>query len=145
MPIKRAASHRASHDDLPSDDSSSQEDEFVITPHPRRTTGKYTRRCDVSSSHGDEEAANMVEGQAVRQAREERASDIIQKVERPLRVGYEYTRRRVDPSMINRHENPYDWITEVHDHRFWNNFQVDWYLTVIKHRKNPITAQLYVD
>jgi hypothetical protein len=38
--------------------------------------------------------------------------------------------------MINRHENPYEWTTELHDHRFWNNFQVDWYLTVIKDRKH---------
>jgi hypothetical protein len=48
-------------------------------------------------------------------------------------------------SMINRHENPYDWTTKLHDHRFWNNFQVDWYLTAIKDGKNPITSQLYVD
>jgi hypothetical protein len=47
--------------------------------------------------------------------------------------------------MINQHENPYDWTTEPHDHRFWNNFQADWYLTVIKDRKKPITSQLYVD
>jgi hypothetical protein len=47
--------------------------------------------------------------------------------------------------MINQHENPYDWTTELHDHKFWNNFQADWYLTVIKDRKNPITSQLYVD
>jgi hypothetical protein len=47
--------------------------------------------------------------------------------------------------MINRHENPYDWTTELHDHRFWNNFQADWYLTVIKNRKNHITSQLYID
>jgi hypothetical protein len=65
----------------------------------------------------------MAEGQAVCQAREERASDIIQKVERPLRADYEYTLRSVDRchprrptnftrgenhSMINRHKNPYD-------------------------------------
>jgi hypothetical protein len=24
--------------------------------------------------------------------------------------------------MVNRNENPFDWNTEVHDHRFWNNF-----------------------
>jgi hypothetical protein len=47
--------------------------------------------------------------------------------------------------MINRHKNPYDWTTELRDHRFWNNFQTDWYLTVIKDRKNPITSHLYVD
>jgi hypothetical protein len=133
MPVKRTASCRASHDDLLSNDSSSQGDDFVIAPCPKRTRRKTTRRGDVSSSHGDEESANMAEGQAVRQAREERASDIIQKVERPLRADYEYTLRRVDRhhprrptkftrgenhSMINRYENSYDWTTELHDHRF---------------------------
>jgi hypothetical protein len=102
----------------------------------------------------------MAEGQVVHQAREERTSDIIQMVEHPPRADYEYTLRRVDrhhscgpsnftrgenQSMINQHENPYDWTTELHDHRFWNNFHADWYLTVIKDRKNPITSQLYVD
>jgi hypothetical protein len=102
----------------------------------------------------------VAEGQAVREAREARASDIIQKVERPLQASYEYTLRRVDcrhprrpmdltrgenQSMINRHENLYEWTTELHDHRFWNNFQVDWYLIVIKDRENPITQQLFVD
>jgi hypothetical protein len=47
--------------------------------------------------------------------------------------------------MINRNENRYDWTTELHNHRFWNNFQDDWYLTIMKDRKNPITSQLYVD
>jgi hypothetical protein len=57
----------------------------------------------------------------------------IQKVERPLRSGYEYTLRRVDhrhprrptdftlgenQSMVNRNENPFDWTTELHDHHF---------------------------
>jgi hypothetical protein len=62
MPVKRTASRRASRDDLPSDDSSSQGDNFVIAPHPRRTTRKTTQQGDVSSSHGDEEATNMAEG-----------------------------------------------------------------------------------
>jgi hypothetical protein len=96
MPIKRTASHRTSRDDLPSDDSSSQGDDFVIDLHPKRTTRKTTRRDDASSSHSDEEATNMAGGQAVRQAREERANDIIQKVECPLQEDYEYTLRRVD-------------------------------------------------
>jgi hypothetical protein len=103
---------------------------------------------------------NMAEGQAVREAREARASDIIQKVEHPIWANYEYTLRRVDHrhlcrptnftrgehhAMINQHENPYDWTTELHDHKFWSHFQANWYLTVIKDRKNPITSQLYVD
>jgi hypothetical protein len=47
--------------------------------------------------------------------------------------------------MITRHDNPYNWTTELHDHRFWNNFQANWYQTIVKDRKNPITSQLYVD
>jgi hypothetical protein len=99
----------------------------------------------------------LAEGRAVREAKE---SGIIQKVDCPLRPDYEYTFSRVDHRhprgpmdftrgenqfMINKDENPYDWTTELHDHRFWNNFQADWYLTVTKYRKNPITSQLYVD
>jgi hypothetical protein len=53
--------------------------------------------------------------------------------------------RGENQSIINRHEDPYEWTTELHDHRFWNNFQADWYLTVIMDQKNPITQQPYVD
>jgi hypothetical protein len=123
----------------------------VIVPHPWRATRKATRRGDASSSQADKEAANVVEGQPIKEAR---SNDTIQKVERPLRTDYEYTLRRVDchhphrptdftrgenQSMINKYENPYEWTTELHDHRFWNNLQADWYLTLIKDRKNPIT------
>jgi hypothetical protein len=112
------------------------------------------------SSRDGEEAARVAECRVVAAAREARASDIIQRVERPLRPNSEYTLRRVDrrhprrpmnftrgenQSMINQNEDPYDWTIEVHDHRFWSNFQADWYLSVIKDRKNPITSQLYVD
>jgi hypothetical protein len=66
-------------------------------------------------------------------AREAKTSDIIQKVERPLNPDFEYTLRRVDchhprrvtdftrgenQSMINRNEDPYEWTTELHNHRF---------------------------
>jgi hypothetical protein len=113
-----------------------------------------------SSSRADEEAARVAEGHAVAAARDARASRIIQKVERPLKPGFEYTLRRVDhrhyqratnytrgenQSMINRNDEPYEWTTELHDHRFWSHFQADWYLSVIKDQKNPITPQLYVD
>jgi hypothetical protein len=54
-------------------------------------------------------------------AREERASDVIQKVECPLKPGFEYILRSMDRQGS------------------------DWYLSVIKDRKNPITPQLYVD
>jgi hypothetical protein len=113
-----------------------------------------------SSSRANEEAARIDEGRVVAAERDARASGIIQKVERPLKPDYEYTLRIVDrlhpcrstyfslgenQSMVNCSENPFDWTTELHDHRFWNNFQAYWYLTVIKDRKNPITSQLYVD
>jgi hypothetical protein len=66
-------------------------------------------------------------------ARAARASGVIHKVERPLKPDFEYTLRRVDhrhprsltdftrgenQSMINQNEDPYDWTTEIHDHRF---------------------------
>jgi hypothetical protein len=86
MLVKRDASRRTSHDGPSSDDSSSQGYDFVIAPCPRRAIRKATRWGDASSSLADEEAANVVEGQAVREAREARASDIIQKAERPLQV-----------------------------------------------------------
>jgi hypothetical protein len=87
--------------------------------------------------------------------REARESGIIQQVQRPLQPDYEYTFRRVDrrhsrrptdytrgenQSMINRSENPYEWTPELHDHCIQNNFQADWYLTVLKDRRNPITS-----
>jgi hypothetical protein len=82
----------------------------------------------------------MAEGRGVREEREARASGIIQKVERPLWVDYEYTLKRVDhhhprratdytrgenQSMINQNDDPYEWTTELHDHRFWSHFQAD--------------------
>jgi hypothetical protein len=106
------------------------------------------------------EDADVAEGHAIGEARVARESGLIQKVEHPLQLDYEYTLRRVDHhhphrpanytrgenhSMISIDENPYDRTTELHNHRFWNNFEADWYLPVIKDRKNPITSQLYVD
>jgi hypothetical protein len=48
-------------------------------------------------------------------------------------------------SMINQNDDPYECTMELHDHRIWSNFQADWYLSIIKDKKNPITPQLYVD
>jgi hypothetical protein len=96
----------------------------------------------------------MVEGRTVREAREARERDKIQKVDHLLKPDYEYTLRRVDrrhprrptnftlgenQSMVNRNENLFGWTIELHDHRLWNNFQANWYHTVIKEWKNPIT------
>jgi hypothetical protein len=150
MPTKRAVGRRLSQEEIASDDSSSRgDDQFVISLQPRRATRKASHGGAASSSRG-----------AVAAAREARASGIIHKVERPLKPNFEYTLRRVDrrhphrptnftraenQSMINRNEDPYDSTTELHDHRFWSNFQADWYLSVIKERKDPITPQLYVD
>jgi hypothetical protein len=154
MSVKRVASRRASRDDPSSGDSSSWDDDFVIAPCPRRATRKATQWGDTNSSQAGEEAANIADDRVVGEAREARESEIIQKVGRPLQAEYEYTLRRVDHhhprrpkdfsrgenrSMINRHENPYEWTSDLHDQRFWNNFQADWYLTVIKDQKNPIT------
>jgi hypothetical protein len=129
MLVKRSASQWTS---TTSDDSSGGgNDRFVMSPHPRRVTRKASRGGEGSSSHADEEAATITEGRVV--AREARASDVIQKVEHPLKLDFEYTLRRVDrchprrptnytrrenQSMINRNEYPYEWTTELHDHRF---------------------------
>jgi hypothetical protein len=48
------------------------------------------------SSRANEEAARVAEGRAMAAAREGRASDAIQKVEQSLKLGFEYTLRRVD-------------------------------------------------
>jgi hypothetical protein len=134
MPIKRLASRRASHDDPSDDDSvSGGDDQFVISPQPRRETRKSTRRGEASSAQVDEEAARITEGHATTVARDARVRDEIQKVERPLKSGFEYTLRRVDrchrrrpmnftlgenQSMVSRNENPFNWTTELHEHRF---------------------------
>jgi hypothetical protein len=47
--------------------------------------------------------------------------------------------------MIQRNDDPYVWAPDLHDHRFWNNFQANWYIKVIKDRKKPITPHIYVD
>jgi hypothetical protein len=161
MPTKRAANRQSSQEEIVSDDSSSKgDDQFVISPRPRWVTRKASRGRRASSSRADEKVARVAEGRAVAATRETRASNVIQKVEHPLQPNYEYTLKRVDhrhphrptdftlkenQSMINKNEDPYDWTTEIHDHRFWNHLQAYWYLTVIKDRKNPITSQLYVD
>jgi hypothetical protein len=95
MRSKRAASRAASQEESPSDDSSSGgDDQFVILPRPRRATRKI--RAGASSSRATEEAVDMAEGRAIREAREARESDMIQKVEHPLKPSFEYTLRRVD-------------------------------------------------
>jgi hypothetical protein len=150
MRSKRAASRATSQEEIASDDiSSGGEEQFIIAPPPGMALRKT--RAGASSSQTAVEDADMAEGHTTREARE---SDLIQKVERPLRPNYECTLRRVDhrhpyrptdfslgenQSMINRNENPSDWTTELHDHRCWNNFQADWYLTIIKDQKSPIT------
>jgi hypothetical protein len=59
-----------------------------------------------SSSCAAKEAAAMAEGRVVREAREARENEIIQKVEHPLRSDYEYTLGRVA-----RHILTYLWIS----------------------------------
>jgi hypothetical protein len=56
----------------------------------------------------------------------------------------DYTKKE-NHSMIQRNDDPYVWAPDLHDHRFWNNFQVDWYIKVIKERKKTITPHIYVD
>jgi hypothetical protein len=75
MPVKSLVSQGCS---TPSNDSSSEgQDQFVISPHPRRATQKTSRTCEGSTTQADEEATRVAEGHAVVAAREARASDII--------------------------------------------------------------------
>jgi hypothetical protein len=47
--------------------------------------------------------------------------------------------------MIQSNDDPYVWAPDLHDHRFWNNFQADRYIKVIKDREKPTTPHFYVD
>jgi hypothetical protein len=97
MPTKRAAIKQASQEEIVSDDSSSREDDqFVISPRPRRVTRKATRGRGASSSWADEKATRVAKGRVVAAVREAMTSNVIQKVEHPLRPNFEYTLRRVD-------------------------------------------------
>jgi hypothetical protein len=53
--------------------------------------------------------------------------------------------RKENHSMIQRNDDPYVWVPDLHDHQFRNNFQADWYIKVIEDRKLPITPHIYVD
>jgi hypothetical protein len=59
------------------------------------------------ASHADEEATRIAKGHVVAAASEARASDVIQKVECPLKPDFEYTIRGEKQSMINQNEDPY--------------------------------------
>jgi hypothetical protein len=70
MPAKRVANRQASQEEIVSDDSSSGgEDQFIISPQPRRVTRKASHGCGASSSQADEEVARVAEGCAVAAAR----------------------------------------------------------------------------
>jgi hypothetical protein len=85
MHVKRLASKMAPHGEIASDDSSSGEDEqFVISPRPRRATTRSSKAAcgsEGSSSRADEEAARVVEGRVMAVAREAWKSDVNQQVE----------------------------------------------------------------
>jgi hypothetical protein len=92
-----ANAYQASHDDPSSDNSASgRDDQFVVSPRPRRETRKSTCRCEASSSQADKEVTRIGEGRVVAGARDARARDEIQTVEHPLKSGFGYTLRRVD-------------------------------------------------
>jgi hypothetical protein len=148
MPLKRITKRKTTI--ASSFDSSAGDDDFIVSPHPRRST----RRTD-KAPHG-----SGVGSSSQHPTEEEESSDAMQKVILPLKPNYLYTFRRVDRrhprrptnftkkenhSMIQRNDDPYVWAPDLHDHRFWNNFQADWYIKVIMERKLPITSLIYVD
>jgi hypothetical protein len=66
MPVKQLTSMRASRDSSSDDDSASGgDDQFVISPCPRRETRKSTCQAEASSSQADKEATWIAEGHAV--------------------------------------------------------------------------------
>jgi hypothetical protein len=78
MLAKRAASKRASQEEIASDDSSSVgDDQFVISPRPRRAIRKASHGGTSSSSRANEEVARVAEGRAVVATSEARASNVI--------------------------------------------------------------------
>jgi hypothetical protein len=151
MPHKRTTKRKIARPS-PSNSSSEGGDDFIVSPRTCRSmrqTDKAPRGSGVGSS-----------SQHVAQQQQEESSDAIQKVIHPLKPNYMYTFRSVDRchprkpidftrkdnhSMIQRNEDPYVWPPDLHDHHFWNNFQADWYIKVIKDRKLPITPHIYVD
>jgi hypothetical protein len=63
MHVKRLASRQASHDDPSSDDSASRgDDQFVISPRPRKEIRKSTCRGEASSSQVNVEATRITDG-----------------------------------------------------------------------------------
>jgi hypothetical protein len=151
MLIKRPAK-RSTHPPSSSDTSSGGGEDLIVSPHPSRLAS-----CTGKAPHGSGAASSS---QHAAQHEEEKSSDAIQKVIPQLKPNYLYTFRRVDHrhprrptyftrkenhSMIQSNEDPYVWAPDIHDHYFWNNFQADWYIKVIKDRKQPITPHFYVD
>jgi hypothetical protein len=146
-PTKRKNAHPS-----PSNSSSEGVDAFIVSP----CTCRLMKQTD-KAPHGSGVGSSS---QHAMQQEEEESSDAIQKVTHPLKPNYMYTFRRVDHrhphrptnftrkdnhSMIQRNEDLYVWAPDLHDHHFWNNFQADWYIKVIKDRKLPITRHIYVD
>jgi hypothetical protein len=80
MPLKKSARKRGSQRETTSNDSSSGGNEqFVISPRPRRATKMAARGSGESSSRQvvKEEARLIVDGRVVAVAREARESDVI--------------------------------------------------------------------
>jgi hypothetical protein len=140
MPLKRNTKRKTNIANS-SDSSSAGDDDFIVSPHARRSirrTNKTPRSSGVGSSSQHSEI--------------EEPSDAIQKIFHPLKpLDHRHPRRPTDVtrkenhSMIQRNDDPYVWAPDLLDHRFWNNFQADWYITVIKNSWKPITPHIYVD
>ena len=75
------------------------------------------------------------------------------KLHRPIKTAspFETPRQTINymkhASKVNseRHVNPYEYEKNVTDYRFWNDFQSDFYETVILTKKKPITHMQWID
>jgi hypothetical protein len=119
MPVKKVTKRKPL---IPSasDTSSRGNDDFVISPHARRSTRRVDKAPRGSGAGSSSQHA------------EEELSDAIQKVIPPLKLNYLNTFQRVDrrhprrpidytrkenDSMIQRNDDPYVWAPDLHDHK----------------------------
>ena len=91
------------------------------------------------SEDNEEEQADEVIG-PLKLHRPRRTASVVDAPKRT--VNYMKNVSRVVSERLN---NPYDFEKNVADYRFWNDFQADFYETVILAKKKPITPMQWID